>query len=279
MSIQSVQTARPGVHPTAIIYDGAVVDEAAEIGPYVVIGASVKIGAGTRIGAHSVIDGHTTIGENCRIYAGASIGLDPQDLSYKDQPTGVIMGDRVTVREYVTIHRGSKEPMTLIGDDCFLMNYSHIAHDCKVGRGVVMANGTTLAGHVEVGDFTVVAGMCIFHQFVKIGRLCMISGMTGSRKDLPPFGMYDGRPVTARGVNIIGMRRQKLSMPVRSAIKECYRILYKSGLNISQGLEQVEAEIEQLDEVKELVNFIRSSKRGIVSGTGITHEDEGFEDE
>lgn len=254
------------IHKTAIIGDGAKIGENVEIGPYVVIGDNVSIGRGTVIGPHAVIDGHTTIGEECKIYAGASIGLPPQDLSYKDAPTGVIMGDRCTVREYATIHRGSKDPMTLVGNDCFLMNYAHIAHDCKVGKNVIMANGTTLGGHVEVGDYTVFGGLVVFHQFVRIGRFNMVSGNSGTRVDLPPFAVTDGRPLYVRGINIVGLRRGKIAANIRSAIKEAYRLLYRSDLNMANACSKIEEEIEQFDEIKEIVSFIRASKRGVARG-------------
>jgi UDP-N-acetylglucosamine acyltransferase len=259
-------TAVMGVHPTAIISDGAKLGEGVEIGPYAVIGSNVTIGRGTIIGPHAVIDGHTTIGDECKIYVGASIGLPPQDLSYKDAPTGVIMGNGCTIREYVTIHRGSKDPMTLIGNNCFLMNYAHVAHDCKVGNNVIMANGTTLGGHVEVGDFTVFGGLVAFHQFVRIGRFNMVSGNSGTRVDLPPFAITDGRPLYVRGINIVGLRRGKIAAPVRSAIKDAYRLLYRCDLNMANACERIEQEVEQFDEIKEIVNFIRSSKRGVARG-------------
>ncbi|MBX9950881.1 MAG: acyl-ACP--UDP-N-acetylglucosamine O-acyltransferase [Candidatus Obscuribacterales bacterium] len=254
------------IHKTAIISDGAKIAEDVEIGPYVVIGENVSVGRGTKIGPHAVIDGVTTIGEDCKIYAGASIGLPPQDLSYKDAPTGVIVGNNCTIREYVTIHRGSKDPMTLVGNNCFLMNYAHIAHDCKVGNNVIMANGTTLGGHVEVGDFTVFGGLVVFHQFVRIGRFNMVSGNSGTRVDLPPFAVTDGRPLYVRGINIVGLRRGKIPQNVRSAIKEAYRLLYRSDLNMANACSRIEEEIEQFDEIKEIVNFIRSSKRGVARG-------------
>lgn len=255
------------IHATAIISDGAKINDTAEIGPYVVIGPNVTIGKGTVVGPHAVIDGVTTIGDDCKIFAGASIGLPPQDLSYKDAPTGVIIGNGVTIREYVTIHRGSKDPMTVVGDNCFIMNYCHIAHDCKVGKNVIMANSTTLGGHVEIGDNSVFGGLVVIHQFCRIGRFVMTSGNAGARMDLPPFSVCDGRPLQVRGINIIGMRRGKLPLPVRSAIKETYRLLYRAGLNLSQACEKVEQEIEQFDEVKEIVNFIRTTKRGITRGS------------
>jgi UDP-N-acetylglucosamine acyltransferase len=252
------------IHKTAFIDDGAVIDPSAEIGTFAVIGPHVKIGAGTRIGAHAVIDGHTTIGENCRIFAGVAIGLEPQDLNYKGEPTGVIIGNNNVFREYVTIHRATQEGNTIIGDDCFLMNYCHIAHNCRVGNGVIMANVTTLAGYIDVGDGAVFAGMCVLHQHVRVGRLAMLGGMTGTRVDLPPFTMCDGRPAMVRGVNVIGLRRNKMGPERRSAIKQAYKIIYRSGLNTSQAFERIKAEIEPFEEVAEICNFFATSKRGVV---------------
>ena len=256
------------IHKTAVIAPGAQIDETVEIGPYAVIGKNVIIGQGTKIGAHAVIDGLTTIGKECRIFAGASIGLEPQDLRYGGEPTGVIIGDRVTIREYVTIHRATAEGFTTIGDECFLMNYVHIAHNCQLGRNVVLANSTMMAGHVTIGDFTVMSGMCIFHQFVRVGRLVMVSGLTGTRNDLPPFTMCDGRPAMVRGVNVVGLRRQGLGQSVRSAIKETYRLLYRAGLNRREALEHVEEKIELYPEVKEIIDFIKTSKRGVTGSVG-----------
>lgn len=264
------------IHPTAIISDGASVDDTAQIGPYAVIGPHVEIGAGTKIGAHAVIDGITKIGRNCTIYAGASIGLEPQDLRYKGEPTGVIIGDRCTIREYVTIHRATGEGFTEVGDDCFLMNYVHIAHNCKLGKGVILANSTMMAGHVTIGDYVVMSGMCIFHQFVRVGRMVMVSGLTGTRKDLPPFSMCDGRPAQVRGVNAVGLKRGGVGPKVRTAIKETFRLLYRSGMNLSQAIPIVEEQIEPYPEVREIIDFIKSSKRGV---TGDVHiEDEIMEE-
>jgi UDP-N-acetylglucosamine acyltransferase len=259
------------IHKSAIIGEGASIADDVEVGPYAVIGEHVSIGSGTKIGAHTIIDGRTKIGSDCHIFPGASIGLEPQSLSYKNEPTGVNIGDRVTVREYVTIHRGTAEAkdgeidgITVIGDDCFLMNYVHVAHDCKLGKGVIMANSATLAGHVQVGDFTVMAGVCVFHQFVRIGRFCMVSGMTGGRMDLPPFVMLDGLPPMIRGVNVIGMRRQKLSSEVRSKVKNAYKMLYQSGLNFSQAIASLKSEGNLIAEVEEIIDFFATSKRGVL---------------
>jgi UDP-N-acetylglucosamine acyltransferase len=252
------------IHRTAIISDGAQIHETAEIGPYAVIGPNVKIGARTKVGAHAVIDGVTTIGEDCHIFAGASIGLEPQDLSYKGEPTGVVIGDRVTIREYVTIHRATQEGFTVIGDECFLMNYVHIAHNGKLGKGVIMANSTQVAGHVVIGDHAVFAGQIVVHQHCRIGRFCMVSGVSGVRVDLPPFATTSGRRPRVRAVNVIGMRRHKFAPEVRTAIKEAYRIIYRTDLNITQALEKIEQELQPFDEIKEIVQFFRSSKRGVV---------------
>lgn len=251
------------IHKTALVEDGAIIHEAAEIGPYAVIGPNVTIGEGTKIGAHVVLDGHTTLGTNCRIYAGAAVGLEPQDLKYKNEPTGVIIGNNVTIREYVTIHRGTGERSTLIGDDSFLMNYVHVAHDCKIGKGVILTNNTCFAGHVEVGDYAVFSGFCIFHQFVRVGRSVMVGGMTGSRVDLPPFTICDGRPAVVRGVNVIGLRRQKMKPETRAAIKLAYKILYRYGLNTTQAITRIEEEVPPLPEIKEITDFFANSKRGV----------------
>lgn len=261
------------IHSTAVISGGAVIDDSAQIGPYAVIGPSVKIGARTKIGPHVVIDGITTIGSDCNIFAGAAIGLEPQDLHYHGEPTSVIVGDRCTLREYVTIHRATGEGATIVGDDCFLMNYVHIAHNCKVGKGVIFANSTVVAGHGEIGDYAVISGMCVFHQFVRVGRMVMVSGLSGTRKDLPPFSMCDGRPSIWRGINRVGLKRNGVGPDVRTAIKESYRILYRSGVNISQALALIEEQIEPYPEIREIIQFIRSSKRGLVPGTaGVERE-------
>jgi UDP-N-acetylglucosamine acyltransferase len=251
------------IHNTAVVDSNAKIAQDAEIGPYAVIGPHVTIGSRTKIGAHAIIDGITTIGNNCKIFPGASIGLEPQDLSYKQEPTGVVMGNNVVIREYVTIHRATKEGFTCIGDDSFLMNYVHIAHNCRLGQGVILANGTMMAGYVTIEDYVVTSGMCIFHQHVRIGRLSMLSGMTGTRLDLPPFSTCDGRPAMVRGVNAIGMRRRGIKQEARSAVKEAYRLIYRSGLNVSQALERIAQAIQPYPEVSEVVEFFRTTKRGV----------------
>lgn len=251
------------IHSTAIIADGAKIAAGVEIGPYAVIGKDVKIGERTVIGPHVVIDGDTTIGADCKIYASAAIGLDPQDFGYKGEPTGVIIGDRVTLREFVTIHRATKEGFTTVGNDCFFMNYCHVAHNCKVGNGVIMANNATLGGYVEVGDNVVFGGTVAVHQHVRIGRCVMMGGISGTRKDMPPFAMMDGRPSKVIGINIIGLRRNKLNQETRTAIKEAYRMIYREGMNQKIALDKVEKELGHISEVMEIVDFYRTSKRGV----------------
>jgi UDP-N-acetylglucosamine acyltransferase len=264
-----------GIHPTAIISDGAKIHETVQIGPYAVIGANVNIGAGTKIGAHAVIDGYTTIGDDCNIFAGASVGLEPQDLSYKGEPTGVIIGNRVTLREYATVHRGTGDRFTTVGDDCFFMNYTHVAHDCQMGKGIILANNATFGGHCKVGDYVVAGGLVVFHQHVRVGRMVMIGGITGTRADLPPFAICDERPARVIGVNNVGMRRQKFTAALRAEIKSAYKIIYRSGLNNAQALAKIESDLPPLPELKEIVDFYRSSKRGVVKGAFDEESSEG----
>jgi UDP-N-acetylglucosamine acyltransferase len=266
------------IHKTAIIADGAVIHESAEIGPYAVIGPHVTIGESTKIGAHAIIEGHTDIGKNCHIFPGASIGLEPQDLKYAGEPTGVKIGNKVTVREYVTIHRGTGDRHTYIGDECFLMNYVHIAHDCKMGKGVILTNNTAFAGHVEVGDYAVFSGYCIIHQNVKVGRGVMMGGMTGTRLDLPPFTLCDGRPAAVRGINKIGLRRHGFSPDLRKAIQITYKMLYRYGLNTTQAIARIQEEIEPYPEIKEITDFFLNSKRGVAKAISETSEVTVMED-
>lgn len=252
------------IHRTAIIADGAQLHESVEIGPYAVIGENVVIGKGTKVGPHAVIDGHTTIGEDCNVFAGVTIGLAPQDLGYKNEPTRVQIGNRNTFREYVTIHRGTKDGITVIGDDCFFMNNVHVAHDCKVGNGVIIANASMLAGHVTVDDYAVLAGVCVIHQHCRVGKMLMMAGLSATRQDLPPYAMCDGRPADVRGINSIGLKRNAVPPANRKAIREAYRILYRTSSTQTAGLERIAQEIEPFPEIEEIVNFFKTSKRGVV---------------
>jgi UDP-N-acetylglucosamine acyltransferase len=255
------------IHPTAIIENGAHLADDVEIGPYCVIGAKVKIGRGTKLLNHVSVAGRTDIGENCIIHPFVSLGGDPQDKTYKGDDTACTIGNGNIIREYVTINRASTKQdwVTRVGNNNFIMAYSHIGHDCIVGSNVIMANGATLAGHVEVEDFVFISGPSAVHQFCRIGESAMISGLTGMPNDIIPFataaGSTGGR-AKLFGLNIIGLKRRGFSIDDIAVIKSAYRILFRSPLLLEDALKKIEQELEG-DHVRHIVTFIRSSKRGI----------------
>ncbi len=255
------------IHPTAIISPKAELAEDVTIEAYSIIGPDVSIGSGTVVGQHIVIDGKTTIGENNRVYPFVSIGLSPQDLTYADEETSVIIGNNNIIRENVTIHRGTArgEGTTRIGDGVFLMAYAHVAHDCRLGNGVLMANAATLGGHVKVGEFAVIGGIVAIHQFVRIGEYSCIGGFSGVRMDIPPYMLATGA-VGAKlyGPNVIGLRRHGFSTKSIQAIKKFYKIFFRSRLKLKEAVQKVREEIEPLPEVEKLIEFVTSSsKRGL----------------
>ena len=252
------------IHPTAIISNEAKIGSSVEIGPYSIIGPDVYIGENVYIGPHVIIEGKTEIGPNCKLIAACSIGFPPQDISYKGEPTGVKIGEGTVIREYVTIHRAVKEGYTIIGKNCFLMNYVHIAHNCRVGNSVIMANAATLAGHVTVEDYVFISALSPIHQHCRIGESVMVGGMTASRLDLPPYFIADGRPAKIKGVNKVGLRRRGIKADVREELSKAYKMIYQSGLNTTNALEKIENELVQFEEIKKLVNFYKTSKRGVV---------------
>jgi len=252
------------IHPTAVVDVQAEIHPDAEIGPYAVVEGKVTIGTGTRLYDHTCVSGWTTIGENCRIYPFAAVGHEPQDLAYDGSETYCRVGDNCRIREGVTIHRGTSEgTMTEIGDGCFLMGFSHYAHNVKLGQRVIVVNGSLLAGYVEVGDGVFISGNCGVHQFVKIGRLAMLGGGGGISKDVPPF-------CTTRttgfnevvGLNVVGMRRAGMTPEERKQVKAAYRILYRSGLNVTQAVEQIRASFDS-GPALEFCDFVAGSERGL----------------
>lgn len=256
------------IHPTAIIHPGAQLGADVEVGPYAVIGENVKIGRGTTIGSHAVIEGWTTIGEDNRIFQMAAIGAAPQDLKYKGEETLVIIGDRNVIREFATVHRGTTtgRKQTVIGSGNMLMAYSHVAHDCILGDGIVMANATALAGHVAVDSFAILGGLVAIHQFVNIGGYVMIGGGTMVGHDIPPYTIAatcDKRDASLRGLNLIGLKRRGFSPDVISALKKAYRILAFSKLKLPEILERIKNEVPKSKEVDYFVDFIEKSERGI----------------
>jgi len=253
------------IHPTAIIDPTAKLDTGVEIGPYSIVGADARIGADTVIGPHVTIDPYVTIGPECHIFQYASIGAVPQSVKFEGQKTFVKIGRGTIVREFVTIHRGTKfgGGMTEIGQDSFLMAYTHIAHDCKIGKNVIMANNATLAGHITIGDNATVGGLVAIHQFVRIGDYAFIGGKSAVVKDIPPYVIASGDRARLHGLNSVGLKRHGFSTDTRLALKKAYRIIFRIGLTLNEAIERVAAEVEQIPEVVQFVDFIKSSQRGI----------------
>lgn len=253
------------IHSTAIIDPAAQLAENVKVGPYAIIGPNAKIDEGSEIKAHAVIDGHTEIGKNCIIASGAIIGTAPQDTSYKGEPTQVIIGDNTIIREFATINRASGEgTATIVGSNCMIMAYSHIGHNCVVGNNVNMANNAGLAGHVVVENNCFIGGLTVYHQFVKIGKFAIISGFSGTRQDIPPFAIADGRPALVRGVNKVGLRRNGFSRDEIDNLRKAFKIIWFEKSNLTQALEKVENEVEMDQHIQYLLEFIRNSKRGVI---------------
>ncbi|KNH10187.1 Acyl-[acyl-carrier-protein]- UDP-N- acetylglucosamine O-acyltransferase [Candidatus Burkholderia brachyanthoides] len=258
------------IHPTAIIEAGAQLDESVEIGPYAIVGAHVVIGAGTTVGSHSVIEGHTTIGRENRIGHYVSIGGRPQDMKYKGEPTRLEIGDRNTIREFTTLHTGTAQDqrVTSIGSDCWIMAYVHVGHDCRLGNHVIMSSNAQLAGHVFVDDHAIVGGMSGVHQFVRIGAHSMLGGASALVQDVPPFVIAAGNKAEPHGINVEGLRRRGFGAEAISALRQAYRIVYKSGLSLEEAKVQL-AELgaaggEGDASVKDFLDFIATSQRGII---------------
>lgn len=252
------------IHETAVVYPGARLGREVEIGPYSVIGENVFIGDGTKIGSHTVIEGWTTIGKDCQIHHGACIGGAPQDLKFKGEKTFVYIGDNTIIREFVTINRATGEgEETRIGSSCLIMATAHIAHNCQIGNNVIIANGGGIAGHVVIEDRAIISGMSGVHQFVKIGRNAMIGGASKVVQDVPPFVIADGRPARVCGLNSVGIARAGMSEEVRRNLKKAYRILYRSGMKLSDAITMMEQELDSSEAMDHLLRFLRNVDRGI----------------
>ncbi len=262
------------IHPTAVIHPGAELHPTVQVGAYAVIGEKVKVGAGTVIGAHVVIDGDTQIGECNQIFPGAAIGLEPQDLKYDGSPTRVIIGNGNKIREYVTINRATREPeATLIGNNNLLMAYSHVAHNCTIEDSVIITNSVALAGHVYIESKAVIGGVLGVHQFVRIGRLAMVGGMSRIDRDVPPYMLVEGNPSRVRSLNQVGLKRSGIAElnqgQVFQTLKKAFRILYRSGLTLNQALEQLEL-LPASEQLQHLHHFLQLSqtkgRRGLIPG-------------
>ena len=249
------------VHPAAKIAPSVVID------PFVTIDQNVEIGEGTRIGSNVTIMEGARIGKNCTIFPGAVISAIPQDLKFRGEDTLAIIGDNTTIRECVTVNRGTAaRGKTVVGNNCLLMAYCHVAHDCIVGDNVIMSNATQLAGEVVVDNFAVIGGGTLVHQFCHIGPHVMIQGGALVNKDIPPYVKAAREPIAYAGVNSIGLRRRNFSNEQIREIQEIYRCLYLSGLNVSDAVERIEAELPATKERDEIILFVRNSKRGIIRG-------------
>jgi UDP-N-acetylglucosamine acyltransferase len=255
----------PMIHPTAIISPGANIGTDVEIGPYSVIGDRVSIGDGTRIGPHVVIEGPATIGRNNTFFQFCSIGAIPQDLKFSMEETELIIGDNNTFREFNTINRGTAGGggKTVIGSNCLLMAYTHVAHDCLLGNGVIMANNATLAGHIRIDDCAIIGGISGIHQFVHIGSYAMIGGLSGVSKDVPPFTLAVGQRAILHGLNLTGLKRHNFSTEVISELKAAYKLLFRSNLHTDEAVSQIHADGLKTQEVRYLVDFIKNSERGV----------------
>lgn len=261
------------IHPSAIIHKSAKIDKTVEIGPYAVIGEDTVLSAGVKVGSHAVVE-RAEVGENCIIHSHAAVGTAPQDLKYKNEPTKLVLGPNCTVREFATLNRGTTASgETVIGSNCLLMAYVHVAHDCRIGNNVIMANLATLGGHVEIGDRAFLGGACGIHQFNKIGKLAMLGGGSIVTLDVLPFTQVQGDRASLRGLNLVGMKRASMSRETIEEIKSAYRTLFLSGLLMEEALEQLEASGPGA-EVRDMIQFIHGSKRGICRPL---HKDSGEE--
>lgn len=255
------------IQPLAYINPAAKIASSVIIDPFAVIHGNVEIGAGTWIGSNVTIMDGARIGKNCKIFPGAVISAIPQDLKFEGEDTLAIIGDNTTIREFVTVNRGTKDRWkTVVGSDTLLMAYVHIAHDCIVGNNAILANGVTLGGHVIIGDYAIVGGLSAMHQFVNIGQHTMIAGGSLIDKDVPPYVKGARHPLQYAGVNSIGLRRRGFSADKINEIQDIYRYLYVRGLNVTKAVEVIETDVTATPERDEILEFIRNSKRGIMKG-------------
>jgi UDP-N-acetylglucosamine acyltransferase len=257
------------IHPTAVVDPRAELDTSVAVGPYTVIGLHVRIGAGTTVGPHCVIEGRTTIGRDNRLFQFSSLGAIPQDKKYAGEPCELALGDRNTVREFCTFNIGSPGGggVTRVGDDNWIMAYTHIAHDCRIGNHTTLANNATMGGHVEIGDWVTVGGLSGIHQFVKIGAHAMVGFASAVSQDVPPFMLVDGNPMAVRGFNVIGLRRRDFSAARIAAIKLMHKLLYREGRTLDEARSAIEALAAQTPEaasdVALMSSFLAGATRGI----------------
>ncbi|MEW6264686.1 MAG: acyl-ACP--UDP-N-acetylglucosamine O-acyltransferase [Thermodesulfobacteriota bacterium] len=254
------------IHPTAVVDAGAELAEGVQIGPYVVIKSDVVIGEDTEIMSHVFVDRYTTIGPNCRLFPFASVGAEPQDLKFKGEKTELIIGRNVTIREGATLHRGTGHGggRTTVGDDCLIMNYVHVAHDCHVGHNVILSNNATMAGHVTIQDHVTLSGLVGIHQFTRIGTHAYIGGFSRITKDVPPYILGEGSvEFKLHGPNVIGLKRKGFTEETVNALKDVFHIVFRNHRPLQEVLDEASAAFPESPEVKLLIDFMRSSERGV----------------
>ena len=253
------------IHATAIVDPQAEIDSNVEVGPYSIIRANVTVESGTTIGPHVVIEPYVHIGPDCKIFQYAATGAVPQSIKFEGEETHVKIKRGCVIREFVTIHRGTGfgGGVTEIGEENYLMAYTHIAHDCITGRQVMLANNATLAGHITLGDYSTIGGLVAIHQFVRVGNYAFIGGKSAVVKDIPPYVIASGDRVKLHGLNSVGLKRHGFSRETLFALKKTYRIIFRIGLTLNEAIERVSAEVEQIPEVVNFIDFIKSSSRGI----------------
>ena len=253
------------IDKTAIIYEGARIDDSTDVGPYTVIKDGVKIGRNNKIASHVVIEGNTTIGDNNKIFQFASIGSIPQDLKYRGEDTKLIIGNNNIIREYATFNTGTVtgKGITAVGDSNLFMMHVHVAHDCIIGNHVILANNATLAGHIEIHDYAILGGICAVHQFVRVGESALVAGGSMVVQDIPPYLIASGDRARIYGINRIGLERRGFSKEEIDKIKNAFKIIYKSKVTTKAALEKIKLELNGSDKIEKFTNFIEKSKRGI----------------
>ena len=263
------------IHQTAIIQDGAEIEEDVVIGPYCIVSSQARVRKGSRLYNNVSLDGKVDIGESCTIFPFASIGLPPQDLKYNNEPTEVVIGDRNIIREYTTIHRASVggNGTTRIGSDNFIMAYAHIAHDCLIGNKIIMANVANLAGHVLVEDNAVLGGLIAVHQFVRIGAYAMIGGFSGVAQDVPPYMIAAGSRVKLHGLNVVGLKRNGFSSEAITDLRKAYKILFRNNKTLKDAVKRVQEELPYTEEIASLLEFINLNRRGICRAANKSSEE------
>jgi UDP-N-acetylglucosamine acyltransferase len=253
------------IHPTAIVAPTARLGAGVTIGPYSTIGDQVTLGDGTTVGAHVVIEGGAQVGRNCRIFSHAVLGSEPQDLKFRGEKSMLLVGDGTVIREFATLNRATSGGggKTVVGRGCLIMAYAHVAHDCHLGEGVILANAATLGGQVVIEEHAIVGGLTGVHQFCRIGAHAIIGGCSGILLDIPPYVKAQGNRARLFGLNTVGLKRRNFPPEAIRHLKQAYRLLFLSGLNTSQALERIATELPACAEVQHLVHFIKTSERGI----------------